>query len=209
MTRDLIACELQDLSSFTKALRRQLFDAWPDGPPSHLALMNMVARAAGHRNVQALKAKVQAQTEAAARAPATLAEAAPPNPARLPERQRLAPARGPRHPELGETADRALRQFDTAGRLMRWPTKFAVQRYAIWALWMHFDGKRPYTEREVNAILQHQHLFGDHCTLRRELVTMKLLQRTPDGAVYRKVAARPEPEVAALLSALRARSSVQ
>lgn len=200
MTRDLIACELQDLSTFAKGLRRQLLDAWPEGPPSHLALMNMLARAAGHRNVQALKAHAETAARAAA---------APPNPARLPERQRLAPARGPRHPELVETADRALRQFDDAGRLMRWPTKFAVQRYAIWALWMHFDMKRPYTEREVNAILQRQHLFGDHCTLRRELVTMKLLERTPDGAVYRKMAARPEPAVAALLSALRARSSAQ
>lgn len=180
MPRELIACPVLDLSAFAKTLRKQLAEA-PE-LPSHLSFMNMIARAAGHRNVQALKA-------------------VKPLP-RMP-----APARGPRHPELSETADRALRQFDAQGRLARWPNKYSVQRYAIWALWMHFDAKRPYTEREVNTILQARHSFGDHCTLRRELVTMKLLARTPDGAEYRKLPARPDADIAALLKALRERSA--
>lgn len=194
MPRELIACTVPDLSAFAKLLRKQLAEATPaEHLPSHLSLLNMLARAAGHRNLQALKAL----------APPT--PAAPANPGRLPERLRQAPARGPRHPALSETADRALRQFDAQGRLMRWPTKFSVQRQALWGLWLHFDAKRPYTEREVNQILQARHCFGDHCTLRRELVTMKLLTRTPDGAVYRKCPARPDAEVAALLRALRER----
>lgn len=192
MPRELIACPVQDLSAFAKTLRGQLAEAMPaEHLPSHLSLMNMLARAAGHRNLQALKAAK----------PAT--PAAPP--ARQPEPRRPAPARGPRHPDLSDTADRALRQFDHAGRLMRWPTKYSVQRLALWGLWLHFDAKRPYTEREVNRILQSRHGFGDHCTLRRELVNMKLLARTPDGAVYRKCPARPDAETAALLRALRER----
>ncbi|QPF73582.1 DUF2087 domain-containing protein [Roseateles sp. DAIF2] len=196
MPRETIACPVPDLSAFAKTLRRQLAEATPaEHLPSHLSLMNMLARAAGHRNLQALKATPPA------------ADPSPPsdNPGRLPERQRLAPQRGPRHPALGDTADRALRQFDTRGRLMRWPTKYSVQRQALWGLWLHFDAKRPYTEREVNQILQAWHGFGDHCTLRRELINMKLLARTPDGAVYRKCPARPDGEVSALLRALRER----
>ncbi|HJV95391.1 MAG TPA: DUF2087 domain-containing protein, partial [Albitalea sp.] len=50
------------------------------------------------------------------------------------------------------------------------------------------------------------HLFGDHCTLRRELVEMKLLARKSDGSEYRKLPARPDAEAMALLRALRARS---
>ena len=50
------------------------------------------------------------------------------------------------------------------------------------------------------------HLFGDHCTMRRELITMGLLQRKPDGSEYRKVALRADAEVTALLHALRARA---
>lgn len=188
MPRELIACPVQDLSSFAKSLRQQLAEHLladaADAPklPSHLSFMNMVARAAGHRNLQALRA---------APAPALS----------------RGPARGPRNPGLSGAADRALRQFDASGRLMRWPTKYSVQRYAMWGLWLHFDAKRPYTEREVNSILQDRHSFGDHCTLRRELITMKLLERTAGGAEYRKVAARPEADVAALLHELRARSS--
>ena len=189
MPRELIACPVQDLSTFAKSLRKQLADAQPEqSPPSHLSLMNMLARAAGHRNLQALKA---------ARAVMPAALAPPP----------AAPARGPRHPELSETADRALRQYDEQGRLMRWPTKYSVQRLALWGLWLHFDAKRPYSEPEVNTVLKAWHSFGDHCTLRRELVNMKLLVRTPDGAVYRKLPARPDEETAALLKALRTRFS--
>lgn len=201
MSRELIPCPIPDLSSFAKTLRRQLAEATPaEHLPSHLSLMNMLARAAGHRNLQTLKAS-KATGPAANTAPS-----APPNPGRLPERLRLAPQRGPRNPALSETADRALRQFDEHGRLMRWPTKYSVQRLAIWGLWLHFDAKRPYTEAEVNTILRARHAFGDHCTLRRELVNMKLLTRTPDGAVYRKCPARPDAETTALLRALRERS---
>ncbi|MDT8998108.1 DUF2087 domain-containing protein [Paucibacter sp. APW11] len=195
MSRDLIACPVQDLSAFTKALRSELkqhlLTQSPAAaePPSHLALMNMVARAAGHRNVQALKA-----------VPAAPVGTKRPLLVTMP-----APAHGPRQPALSDNADRALRQFDEQGRLMRWPSKYSIQRLTLWGLWMAFDGKRSYREAEVNEILKRWHSFGDHCTLRRELINMKLLSRSADSAVYRKQAARPDEEVTALLGLLRAR----
>ncbi|TXC65859.1 DUF2087 domain-containing protein [Piscinibacter aquaticus] len=91
---------------------------------------------------------------------------------------------------LSDTAQRALRQFDAQGRLTRWPIKYSVQRLMLWGLWMRFDGKRRYSEREVNEVLKARHLFGDHCTLRRELVEMKMLERSDGGAEYRCRAAR-------------------
>ena len=30
--------------------------------------------------------------------------------------------------------------------------KYSVQRLAMWVLWTQFDGKRVYTEREVNEV---------------------------------------------------------
>ena len=65
----------------------------------------------------------------------------------------------------------------------------------LWGLWLRFDAKRRYSEREVNQVLNAHHSFGDHCLLRRELVELKLLTRTPGGAEYRKLAARPDDEV--------------
>ena len=175
-----------DLSAFAKALRTQLAERLESGAglPGHVEMLNLLARAAGHRNVQALKAAAKSTPIAAA-----------------PHRWH-----GPKHPTLSPAADRTLRVFDAQARLLRWPGKRPEQVLALWCLWMAFDGKRRYSEREVNEVLNAHHAFGDHCLLRRELVEMKLLQRTPGGEQYRKLAARPDEETAALLRAVRARA---
>ncbi len=185
MPRELTPLHADDLSTFAKALRAQwaLRHDSGGGVPSHVEMLNLLARAAGHRNVQALRA-----------AAPKLATSPP------------APLRGPRDPALSEAADRALRQFDSRGSLARWPTKRALQVLVLWGLWLRFDNQRRYSEREVNEVLNAHHAFGDHCLLRRELIELKLLARTPGGAEYRKLAARPDPDVVALLSALRQRS---
>lgn len=194
MPRELTPLHAADLSAFAKSLRSELAERIDrgDGLPGHVEMLNLLARAAGHRNVQALKA----------------ARPAPAHPA--PEAPTTAPHRwhGPRHPELDAAGDRVLRQFDLHGRLLRWPSRRAEQVQALWVLWMPFDGKRRYTEREVNEVINAHHAFGDHCLLRRELVEAKLLARTPGGAEYRKVAARPDDNTAALLRAVRERKAM-
>ena len=164
-----------DLSVFARNLRRALVARHDDGtaPPGHVELQNLLARAAGHRNLQTLKA-------------------ARPSRVAVP---------------LTDNARRTLMQFDDDGRLVRWPVKFTIQRMAMWVLWTRFEGKRPYTEREVNAILRDANAFGDHVTLRRELINHRLLSRTSDCAEYRKVQARADDEVRAMLAAWRARTS--
>jgi hypothetical protein len=186
MTRELTPLVAADLSTFAKTLRAQLAERIEQGRglPGHVEMLNLLARAAGHRNVQALKA-----------APAKAPAAAPPR------------WHGPKQPGLSAAADRVLRLFDAQGRLQRWPAKRAEQVLALWCLWMPFDGKRRYSEREVNEVINAHHAFGDHCLLRRELVEAKLLARTPGGEQYRKLAARPDEETAALLRAVRARSA--
>lgn len=192
MPRELTPLYAADLSTFAKTLRAQLAEHIDSGAglPGHVEMLNLLARAAGHRNVQALKAARPAPSAAPAAAPAT------------------APRwHGPRHPALDPVADRVLRLFDAQGRLLRWPSRRAEQVLALWALWMPFDGKRRYSEREVNEVINAHHAFGDHCLLRRELVELKLLARTPGGEQYRKLAARPEEPTAALLRAVRQRAA--
>jgi hypothetical protein len=70
-------------------------------------------------------------------------------------------------------------------------------------LWTLFDGRRVYTEREVNEVLKAANAFGDHVTLRRELVNHQLLTRKSDCSEYRKLPARPDDETRALLQAWR------
>lgn len=197
MSRTPLAFTVADATAFARHLGRALADRHAAGqrPPGHVELLNLMARALGHRNLQAL----QADARAAASAPAPDAPAALTLPApALAVQDRPPPA------ALSAHARKALMQFDSRGRLVRWPNKFTVQRLAMWVLWTHFDGRRVYTEREVNRILEAANAFGDHVTLRRELVNHKLLQRKSDCSEYRKVAARPDDEARALLTAWRA-----
>lgn len=181
MAREATPLVVSDLSAFARSLDRALKaqHARSDEPLGYLHLQNLIARAAGYRNLQALKA-------AAPRLPAPGVNA-----------------------RLSNNARRALLQFDREGRLLRWPTKFSVQRLAMWLLWTRFEGKRVYSEREVNDILKAANAFSDHVTLRRELVNHRLLARKSDCSEYRKVSARPDEEVRALLAAWRSRSLTQ
>jgi hypothetical protein len=87
-------------------------------------------------------------------------------------------------------------------------TLFTVQRMAMWVLLTHFGAKRIYTEREVNSILKALNTFGDHVTLRRELINHQLLTRKSDCSEYRKLPARPDDETRALMQAWRALKNV-
>ncbi|MBB2487329.1 DUF2087 domain-containing protein [Mitsuaria sp. WAJ17] len=185
MVRQSTPLLVPDLSAFTRSLARSL--AGREAMPGHVELQNLIARAAGYRNLQALKARSASPIGARPDTPAASAASAAPEAAA----------------SLSANARRTLSQFDAQGRLLRWPTKFTVQRMAMWMLWTHFDGKRRYTEREVNAILRAANAFGDHVTLRRELVNHRLLARRSDCSEYWKLPARPDDEVRALLSAWR------
>lgn len=51
-----------------------------------------------------------------------------------------------------------------------------------------FEEGRIYTEKEINAIINEWHTFGDYFILRRLLVDHGLLGRTANGAEYWVVA---------------------
>jgi hypothetical protein len=181
MSRETVPFVTSDVSAFARALGRALKDRTEPTPPGHVELLNLIARAAGHRSFQALRAASHIP-------PAALAAEDQPLP--LP---------------LSENAKKTLQQFDTRGRLVRWPVKFSVQKLAMWVLWTMFDSRRIYSEREVNTILKAANAFDDHVTLRRELVNHRLLARESDCSKYWKLATRPDDEVRALLAAWRTR----
>ena len=180
MPREPIAFTVTDLSTFARSLARALAQRESVAPPTHVELLNLLARAAGHRNFQSLRAARNAPT-----APLADEDRSP-----LP---------------LSTHAHKALKLFDTRERMTQWPSRFAVQRLAMWILWTKFELRRVYTEKEVNAILRAANAFEDHVTLRRELVNHHLLTRTRDCAEYRKLSPRPDDEARALLTAWRAR----
>lgn len=173
MTRDLISLPVEDLSTFVKALRRELGES-PD-LPGHLTMMNMTARAAGFRNLQHLRASHTAATRLAL----------PPGP--VADMARV---------------EAALRHFDARGRLERWPAKTALQHLAVRALWARLPSRTHMTEREISARLKDWHGFNDAPILRRTMVELGLVTRSADCRDYCRVEAAPTPEARALIALL-------
>lgn len=193
MTRQLVPLATPDISAFAKTLKNLLDDRLAAGKalPTHVELLNLLARAAGLRNFATLKAVTSAVPLAVA------VESR--NQFHEPPQAATADLSG-----LSATARKALLQFDGSRRLVRLPNKRSVLEMTMWALWTQFAARRTYTEKEVNSLINAHHTFGDQATLRRELVGMKLMARKSDCSAYWKEARRPEPEVQAFLRAWRA-----
>ncbi|MGJ8618265.1 MAG: DUF2087 domain-containing protein [Sulfitobacter sp.] len=179
MSKNPIGLAVEDISEFTRRLAPQLKNHGT--APSHLSLLNMLARAAGYRNYQHLRASRSAQ--------ARLAEV----PARSDVDFRL--------------VERALHQFDAAGQLVRWPSRRPVQELCLWVLWSGLPAAEHLHEKQVNAVLNAAHLFGDAALLRRSLIGMALVQRNPDGSDYQRLEKRPPDEARELIARVKERRS--
>lgn len=98
--------------------------------------------------------------------------------------------------------ERDLRIWED-GLMTRWPKQISVQNLSMWVFWEDVPSKTDLTEKQVNAILNARHTFKDPAILRRSMVEHKLMQRTRDGSVYRRIEQAPPPEAAALIAAQR------
>ncbi|WP_285907111.1 DUF2087 domain-containing protein [Pseudodesulfovibrio pelocollis] len=165
-----------DVSDFARTLRHQLDDL--KRIPGHVEMLNLLARAGGFRNIQHLRAQLAAREALGAPVPTA-------GPVDLVLVRRLA------------------RLFDDRRRLVRWPRKFTQRMICLWVVWARIPARTAMTEREVNALIEDAHLFGDHALLRRELVDHGLVTRTPDGRSYTRCERTPPAEAVALLDHLR------
>ena len=172
MSRTMHDYGVADVSALAKSIKREL-EARAD-PPGHVEILNILARAAGYRNYQHLKAVRQAE-------------------ARLGE-----PRPDPVVVDLPRV-EAAARCFDALGVLTRWPGKRSLQDLCLWRLWAAFPARTDLDERTVNALITRHHAFGDHALLRRALVDLKLVWRTVDGRIYRRIEQRPPPEAIELI----------
>lgn len=174
MSRTTHAYAAPDLSALAKNLKREL-EARAQ-VPGHVELLNMLTRAVGFRNYQHFKASRAAEDR--------LAQPLVPE---------VEPAVDFRRVEL------TARCFAGTDVLVRWPGKFNQQQLALWVLWSFLPTGEDVIEKAINAVLMRHNGFGDHVLLRRELVNMGLLIRTPDCRLYRRVERRPPPEARELI----------
>ena len=140
MSRTPLPFHAEDISAVARSLQAQLAAA--ERPPGHLALLNMLARSAGARNFQHLRAQGLA-------------------------RERLETPAEP--PPTVDTVmlERLARHFDADGRMLRWPPKASQVEPCLWVLWSRLPARLAMTEREIGERLDRLHLYGDHALLRR------------------------------------------
>lgn len=80
-----------------------------------------------------------------------------------------------------------LRQFlDDEGRLTKIPVKRKKKLAFLSLLAPRFETGRTYTEKEINAVINEHHTFGDPVTFRRELIEHGILSRDRAGTEYRR-----------------------
>ncbi|MCF4098840.1 DUF2087 domain-containing protein [Maritalea mediterranea] len=181
MIKQSIPLYAADISQFSRSLAKQL--SQDVAVPSHLSLMNMLARAAGFRNFQHMRAAHKS---------------------------------GQKMADSAETAQmdhalvsRCLQHIDAAGEMHRWPSRRRVQENCIWLFWAALPKGEHLHEREVNALLDQVHSFGDAALLRRMMVGLGLLTRNRDGSDYLRVEQKPPAEAVELIRRVKARRGAQ
>jgi hypothetical protein len=171
MPRTPIAYAAPDLSALARSLRDQLTRLGET--PSHVQMLNMLARATGHANFQVLRAR-----------------------ATLPSPDAALPLADEKR------ALRAAGYFGADGRLKSWPAKTSLQALCLWVFWSRLPRGESFSEIGISALLDGWHDFGDRALLRREMVDHRMVRRTPDGSDYRRLEQKPPAELTIMLEAI-------
>lgn len=177
MSRSELPFYSDDISAFARLLNRQIAES--DHIPTHLELLNMLARSAGYRNYQHFRSQAKARVDIELTQPQASVD--------FIEIKRLS------------------RFFDEKGKLLHWPGKASWRIPCLWVLWSRLPARQPMSEQQLNKQLMENHVFGDPALLRRELFDNRMVTRTADCREYRRIECRPSAEAAALIRYLESR----
>lgn len=87
-----------------------------------------------------------------------------------------------------------IRRFlDSQGRITQLSKKRVLRLAVLRYLAGKFETNKDYTEKEVNALCEKWHTFGDVFILRREMVDAHLLCREVDGSRYWRDVSKESP----------------
>lgn len=178
MSKISLPFHVGDISTFARTLRRQLHEL--ERLPSHVEMLNLLVKAAGHRNFQHFRAQLEINNSPAS------------------------PVSAPVEVE-SKLIKRLVRLFDEQQRLIRWPKKFTQRKLCLWVLWSAIPARETFTEKDISELLEARHLFGDHALLRRDLVDLGYMTRTADGSQYKRLERQPPAEAMELFKQLRNR----
>ena len=177
MSKTPLPFYVADISGLARTMRRQIDDL--DRTPSHVEMLNLLAKAGGFRNFQHFRATVEPEQTAVKTTQSIETEV---NLKRIKQ---------------------LIRHYDNDGRLIRWPKKFTVRMLTLWVMWSRLPARQSMSEPEINEFIEARHLFTDHALLRRELVDRGFISRTADGRQYTRLERQPTPEAIEAFRQLR------
>lgn len=163
MTRELLSFGVADVSSLAKSLKKEL-EGNPN--PSHLEIMNMLARGAGFQNFQHFRAG-QVNLE-----PSMAAEILP------------------QDDEIENTKSelkKVTKFFDKNLVVTKWPIKESSRKILLWYFWSRIPYEITFNEISISRLLDALHSFGDAAVIRRYLVSYGFMERSKDGAKYKRL----------------------
>ncbi len=172
MPRTVLAYNVADVSKAARSIRQQLLKL--ERAPSHLELLNILARSAGFRNFQHFRSRRDEMPE-------------------------LEPLPIEVSPVDTAAVEQTARFFNAEGQLTMWPSKESRARLCMWVIWSQFPSGSDMAEKDVNEWLKKLNSFGDHALLRRALVDFGLCARTASGNCYRRIEQQPPAELRPLL----------
>ena len=105
-------------------------------------------------------------------------------------------------PIIDPQLKKARRVFDDNKIMTRWPKQTTTQGLCLWVFWARLPANTDLSEKDVNAVINDGHSFGDPPLLRRSMIDHKLLTRTIDGRIYRRIERAPHDTAKLLLSEL-------
>ncbi|GHF13284.1 hypothetical protein GCM10017044_04080 [Kordiimonas sediminis] len=180
MPKTKLAYNVSDISKTARSIRQQLLDL--DRLPSHVELLNILARSAGYRNFQHFRTQQE------------------------PTQDLTPPVSESPHIDLAMT-EQTARYFNFNGQLTRWPSKDSRARLCMWVIWTHLPAHQDLGEHDMNNLLKDLNTFNDHALLRRALIDFKLVTRTPSGNVYRRNEKEPPLELELVLKLIRTKKT--
>lgn len=79
-------------------------------------------------------------------------------------------------------------------KLISFPSKRKLKIASMFYIASNIDEGVMYSEKEINAVINHKCCFQDAALIRREMYNYRFINRTLDGKLYWKEKIQPLPE---------------
>lgn len=160
MPKEYIPFACPDISRLAKSIKKEIDKS--EKKPSHVEILNILARESGFRNFQQMRAQAEPTQS----------------------------AKDKSFKETGiglQNLQKLKRYLDDKARVKTLPSKQSLQIMIVYYIWAFIAADTKYTEIGLNHLLNRFHTFGDAALLRRFMFELGLVSRSNNCQDYEKL----------------------